>query len=523
MTMPDKDSRMLLAQIESERAALRDDARPAAIARQHARGKRSARERIDRFADPGSFREFGALVSGEGAHQVGRDQAPADGVVTGTVMIDGRPAVVLSQDFSVFGGSIGVLGSAKTQRALQIAITRGMPLVMLLDGGGHRIQGGQDARHFAHANPTFHNFARASGWVPVISVMMGAGFAGPTNYAGMSDLVVMVRGIATMGLAGPALVKAGVGEDVEQMAIGGAEAQVDRNGLADLGAANEDEALQAVRRFLSYLPGNARAAMPVTVSDDPADRRDDALLDLVPANPRKAYDMRKVIALIADRASTFEIKPTYAGNVLTILARLGGRPVGFVANQPQKLGGMLDANACDKMAHFIALCDAYGLPLVSLIDIPGFSIGSSAERTVLGRRSAKLIHEWGNATVPRISIVLRKGYGLGYFAMAGGRAFAADASLAWPTAQICAMSVEGSVDVAFRKEYEAAPDPQARRQQMIDEIRGRIGSLRAAEGFGIDEIIDPRDTRRVLIETLAQCLPRRPDDHPPKFRSIAPI
>ena len=513
MTMPDKDSRMLLAQIESERAALRDDARPAAIARQHARGKRSARERIDRFADPGSFREFGALVSGEGAHQVGRDQAPADGVVTGTVMIDGRPAVVLSQDFSVFGGSIGVLGSAKTQRALQIAITRGMPLVMLLDGGGHRIQGGQDARHFAHANPTFHNFARASGWVPVISVMMGAGFAGPTNYAGMSDLVVMVRGIATMGLAGPALVKAGVGEDVEQMAIGGAEAQVDRNGLADLGAANEDEALQAVRRFLSYLPGNARAAMPVAVSDDPSDRRDDALLDLVPANPRKAYDMRKVIALIADRASTFEIKPTYAGNVLTILARLGGRPVGFVANQPQKLGGMLDANACDKMAHFIALCDAYGLPLVSLIDIPGFSIGSSAERTVLGRRSAKLIHEWGNATVPRISIVLRKGYGLGYFAMAGGRAFAADASLAWPTAQICAMSVEGSVDVAFRKEYEAAPDPQARRQQMIDEIRGRIGSLRAAEGFGIDEI----------IETLAQCLPRRPDDHPPKFRSIAPI
>ena len=523
MTMPDKDSRMLLAQIESERAALRDDARPAAIARQHARGKRSARERIDRFADPGSFREFGALVSGEGAHQVGRDQAPADGVITGTVMIDGRPVVVLSQDFSVFGGSIGVLGSAKTQRALQIAITRGMPLVMLLDGGGHRIQGGQDARHFAHANPTFHNFARASGWVPVISVMMGAGFAGPTNYAGMSDLVVMVRGIATMGLAGPALVKAGVGEDVEQMAIGGAEAQVDRNGLADLGAANEDEALQAVRRLLSYLPGNARAAVPVAVSDDPADRRDDALLDLVPANPRKAYDMRKVIALIADRASTFEIKPTYAGNVLTILARLGGRPVGFVANQPQKLGGMLDANACDKMAHFIALCDAYGLPLVSLIDIPGFSIGSSAERTVLGRRSAKLIHEWGNATVPRISIVLRKGYGLGYFAMAGGRAFAADASLAWPTAQICAMSVEGSVDVAFRKEYEAAPDPQARRQQMIDEIRGRIGSLRAAEGFGIDEIIDPRDTRRVLIETLAQCLPRRPDDHPPKFRSIAPI
>ncbi len=523
MTTQDNDSRTLLAQIESARAALQDGARPAAIARQHERGKLTARERIDRLADPGSFREFGALVSGEGAHQVGRDKAPADGVVTGTVLLDGRPAVVLSQDFTVFGGSIGVLGSAKTQRALQIAITRGIPLVMLLDGGGHRIQGGQDSRHFAHANPTFHNFARASGWVPMVAVMMGAGFAGPTNYAGMSDLVVMVRGIATMGLAGPALVKAGVGEDVDQMAIGGAEAQVDRHGLADLGAASEDDALLAARRFLSYLPGNARAPMPLAECDDPADRRDDALLDLVPSNPRKAYDMRKVIGLIADRDSLFEIKPTFAGNVLTMLARLGGRPVGFVANQPQKLGGMLDANACDKMAHFIGMCDAYGLPLVSLIDIPGFSIGSSAERSVLGRRSAKLIHEWGNATVPRVSIVLRKGYGLGYFAMAGGRAFAADASLAWPTAQICAMSVEGSVDVAFRKEYEAAPDPQARRQEMIDEIRGRIGSMRAAEGFGVDEIIDPRDTRRILIETLAQCAPRRPNDHPPKFRSIAPI
>jgi acetyl-CoA carboxylase carboxyltransferase component len=523
MSMQDTDSRALLAEIEAVRATLQDDARPAAIARQHARGKRSARERIDRLADPGSFREIGALVSGEGAHQVGRDQAPADGVVVGTALLNGRPAVVLSQDFSVFGGSIGVLGSAKTQRALQIAITRGIPMVMLLDGGGHRIQGGQDARHFAHANPTFHNFARASGWVPIVAVMVGAGFAGPTNYAGMSDLVVMVRGIATMGLAGPALVKAGIGEEVEQMEIGGAQAQVDRNGLADLGVDTEEDAMEATRRFLSYLPANARAPMPESAGDDPVDRREEALLDLVPANPRKAYDMRKVIGLIADRASTFEIKPTYAGNVLTVLARLGGRPVGFVANQPLKLGGMLDANACDKMAHFIALCDAYGLPLVSLIDIPGFSIGSSAERTVLGRRSAKLIHEWGNSTVPRISIVLRKGYGLGYFAMAGGRAFAADASLAWPTAQICAMSVEGSVDVAFRKEYEAAPDPQGRRQEMIDEIRGRIGSLRAAEGFGIDEIIDPRDTRRILIETFSQCQPRRPDDHPPKFRSIAPI
>jgi acetyl-CoA carboxylase carboxyltransferase component len=523
MTTDERNGRALLCEIEEARQGLQDAARPEAVARQHGRGKLSARERVEKLVDPGSLREFGSLVSGEGAHQVGRDKAPADGVITGTATLNGRPAVVVVQDFTVFGGSIGVLGSAKTQRALQVAITRGIPMVMLLDGGGHRIQGGQDSRHFAHANTMFHNFARASGWVPMVAVMMGAGFAGPTNYAGMSDFVVMVRGTATMGLAGPALVKAGTGEDIDQMVLGGAETQVDRQGLADLGAKSEEEALQAARRFLSYLPSNARQPLPMTACGDPADRREETLVDLVPNNPRKGYDVRKIIGLIADRESVFEIKPTYATNVVTVLARLGGRPVGFVANQPQRLGGMLDSNACDKMAHFIALCDAYGLPLVSLIDIPGFSIGSSAEKTNLGRRSAKLIYEWGNATVPRVSIVLRKGYGLGYFAMAGGRSFAADASLAWPTAQICAMSVEGSVDVAFRKEYEAAPDPQAKRQEMIDRIRTQISSMRAAEGFGIDEIVDPRDTRKLLIEIFGACPPRRPNDHPPKFRSIAPI
>jgi hypothetical protein len=202
---------------------------------------------------------------------------------------------------------------------------------------------------------------------------------------------------------------------------------------------------------------------------------------------------------------------------------VAGRPVGFIANQPLRLGGMINSNACDKGAHFIALCDAFGLPLVSFIDVPGFSIGSGAERTSLGRRSAKLIFEWGHASVPRVSVVLRKGYGLGYFAMAGGRSFAADAALAWPSAEICAMSIEGAIDVAFRKEYLSAADPMKRRQEMIDETRSKTGALRGAEGFGVDDIIDPRDTRRRLAEIFASTLPRRPVDHPLKYRSIAPI
>lgn len=519
----------LIASVETARAGLLDDARLAAVERVHARGRLSARERLARLIDEGSFREMGALVTpeqdddGPTASARARAQTPADGVVVGTASIDGRPVVIFSQDFSVHGGSIGKLGSAKTQRALQIAITRGLPLVMVLDGGGHRIQDGQDSRHFAHANGMFHNFARASGWIPMVALMLGAGFAGPTNYAGLADFVVMVRGLSTMGLAGPALVKAATGEDTDNMSLGGADLQVDRVGLADLGVEDEDAAFDAAKRFLSYLPSNSGAERPTCSDGAEASRIDDAILDLVPTSARKVYDVRKVLAMIADRGSVFELKPTFAGNLVTAFARLGGRPVGFIANQPQRLGGMLDANACDKGAHFLALCDAYGLPLVSFIDVPGFSIGSGAERTNLGRRSAKLIFEWGHVSVPRVSVVLRKGYGLGYFAMSGGRSFAADACFAWPTAEICAMSIEGAIDVAFRKEYERAPDPKKRRQEMIDETRARIGALRAAEGFGVDDVIDPRDTRRRLIEIFAQSRARRPNDHPPKHRSIVPI
>jgi propionyl-CoA carboxylase beta chain len=271
------------------------------------------------------------------------------------------------------------------------------------------------------------------------------------------------------------------------------------------------------------LPGNAQAPQAIATCDQPPGPIGDAILDLVPVSTRKAYDVRKVLALVADRGSLFEIKPTFAGNLVTAFARLGGRPVGFIANQPLRLGGMLDSAACDKGAHFIALCDAFSLPLISFIDVPGFSIGSAAERANLGRRSAKLIFEWGHASVPRISVVLRKGYGLGYFAMCGGRSFAADACFAWPSAEICAMSIEGAIDVAYRKDYESAPDPQVRRREMIEETRRRVGALRAAEGFGVDDIIDPRDTRWRLIEVLARAQPRRPCDHPPKHRSIVPI
>ncbi len=514
------DASALLAIVNDAHRAIDDAARTEQLARHRQRAALTARERIAYLCEPGSFQELGALVRPRGGPD--RD-APADGVIAGTAKIDGRWCAVLSQDFSVFGGSIGELGSAKTSRLAHMASVRGLPLVMLLDGGGHRIQGGQNSRHFAKAGPFFHELARMSGWVPMVAAMLGAGFAGPTNYAGMADFVVMVRGQSTMGLAGPALVKAGTGEDVTVQELGGAEVQVDRHGLADLGVGSEIEALDAVRRFLSFLPGNAREPAPLVAATDPADRLGEALLDIVPANTRRAYDVRKVIDIVADAGSVFEIKPTFAGNIVTSFARLDGRPVGFIANQPKRLGGMLTSDACDKAAHFIAVCDAFGLPLVYLVDVPGFSIGPAAERTVLGRHSAKMIHELGHATVPRISVVLRKGYGLGYFAMCGGRSFDSDASLAWPTAEICAMSVEGSVDVAYRKDYESHPEPQRRRQELIDAMRADINVLEAAGGFGVDAVIDPRRTRAELITLLAQAPARRANPLPPKYRSIAPI
>ena len=365
--------------------------------------------------------------------------------------------------------------------------------------------------------------ARLSGWAPFVTAIMGAGFAGPTNYSSLADFVVMVRGQSTMGLAGPALVKAGTGESIDKESLGGTSSQVDRNGLADLAVDNEEEVFDAIRKFLSYFPSNCRATLPVVESGNESGGKAEELLDIVPSNLRKSYDVRKVIEIIADDDSVFELKSTYAANIVTSLGRMNGHSVGFIANQPMKMAGMIDAKACEKSAHFIALCDAFGIPLVFLVDVPGFAIGSAAENSSLGRKSGRVFYELSHATVPRISIVMRKGYGAGYFAMAGGRSFDADACIAWPTAEICAMSVEGAVDIAYRNDYNSSENPTARRQELIDIFKRQLGALRSAEHFGIDTVIDPRDTRQFIIDTLAVSPSRRQSKQPPKYRSISPI
>ncbi len=521
---PGPSSRDLGEVVADARAALMDEARPDAVAKRRSQNMGTARERIGELVDEGSFCEVGALVQPDRSNELNHDLvAPADGAIVGSGRLGAREVCLVAQDFTIHGGSIGAVADRKMGRMLHRAADRGLPMVMLLEGGGHRIQDGMNASHFAAASPVFHDLSRLSGWVPNVVAVMGQGFAGPTAYAALADFVVMVRGQSTMGIAGPALVKAGIGEDISKEELGGAERQADQNGIADLAVDSEADCFHAIRKFLSYLPQNAGEPPPRQPCDDPTDRRDDRLFDLVPANRRKVYDMRKVVEVLADAESVFELKPGFARNILTCFARLGGRPVGFLANQPFHKAGVLDAAACEKAAHFVALCDAFGLPLVSLIDIPGMSIGSAAEDTGLGRRSGRLFFEMGVATIPRVSVVLRKGYGGGYYAMAGGRGFEADAAYAWPTAEICAMSIEGAVDVAYAREYGADADPGEARRRIVERIRSQTDALSAAGGFGIDDVIDPRWTRQFLIETFDSCPARRPDRSPPRVRPISPI
>ncbi len=444
----------------------------------HESGRKSARERIQLLLDPGSFVELDRFVT----HQCPDFDMPdkkvyGDGVVTGHGTVDGRPVVVFAQQAPVFGGSLGWAHAQKICKVMDLATTIGAPVIGLNDSGGARIQEG--VASLAGYAEIFKRNVLTSGVVPQLSLILGPCAGGAVYSPALTDLVLMVEQSSYMFITGPDVIKTVTHEEVTKEALGGAATHNEKSGVAHFACPSEAAAMAMTRELLSYLPSNAQQAPPVVTCGDPLDRRDEALLDLVPANLRKPYDVRKVVGVLADAGRVLEIKPAHARNIVTAIARMDGRPVGFIANNPLFAAGMMDGNACDKAAHFIAVCDAFGLPLIYLIDVPGFAIGSGAERSRMPRRSAKMIHELGNATVPRVSIVLRKGYGLGYVAMCGGRGFGADACYAWPTAQICAMSVEGAVDIAYRKDIEAAPDPEARRAELIEGFKDRLGALRS--------------------------------------------
>jgi acetyl-CoA carboxylase carboxyltransferase component len=485
------------------------------VARQHERGKLTVRERLDLLFDPGTFVEIGLLAhqhSLRGQPVSDPSQTPADGVVTGHGLVDGRQVWVIAYDFTVMAGSMGQVGEQfKAARVRELAMRYRKPIVWLLDSAGARIQEAAGST-FAGSGYLFYDQVQMSGVIPQVAAMMGPCAAGTAYIPGLADFVPMVKGTSSMSLGGARLVKAATGEEVTDHDMGGSQVHCYESGVGDNEVAGDRECIATVRRFLSYLPASNREQPPAVECDDPVDRRVDELARIVPANPRAAYDVRRVIKALADRApgdsadestSWFEIKPSWARNIVVGFARFGGRPVGIVANQPLQKGGILDVDAADKAARFIRMCDAFNLPLVYLVDVPGFLVGSAVEKQGIIRHGAKMLYATSEATVPKITVVMRKAYGAGYFVMCG-KGYHPDLLVAWPFAEISVMGPEGAVNIIFNKVIEQAEDPEATRRQLVGQIRESISPYVAAGWAMIDDVIDPADTRSVINEGLVQ-------------------
>lgn len=493
------------------------------VERQHSQNKLTVRERLDLLFDPDTFTEYGLLAHHQSSSpQMQGKATPADGCVTGIGQVDGRRVAVVAYDFTVMAGSIGMVGEIKATRIREIALRERIPIVWLIDSAGARIQEATGSM-FARTGDLFREQVIMSGVVPQVAAMMGPGAAGTAYIPGLADFVPMVKGTSNMALAGPHLVKAAVGEDVSAEDMGGSAVHCKISGVADLEVKDDQGCIDAVRKYLSYFPSSNLEQPPVIESADPIDRPCDELIDIVPSNPRKAYDMRKFISHIVDDRDFFPMKPDWAKNLITGFGRFGGMPAGIIANQPMHLGGALDVNSADKAARFVWLCDAFHIPLVFLMDCPGFLVGSAVEKQGIIRHGAKMLFAVSEATVPKVTVVVRKGYGAGYYVM-NGRAFEPDLIVGWPTAEISVMGPEGAVNIIFRKQIEAAPPDQQdeMRNSMINVIREQISPYVAAGWSFVDDLIDPADTRQVIAEGLLAAKNKRVE-RPWRKHGVLPV
>ncbi|MFC4029849.1 acyl-CoA carboxylase subunit beta [Streptomyces polygonati] len=474
---------------------------PAATERQHAKGKLTAYERIELLLDKDSFQEMDGLrrhrASGFGMEL---RRPHSDGVVTGWGTVHGRTVFVYAHDFRIFGGALGEAHASKIHKLMDLAEVSGAPLVSLNDGAGARIQEGVTA--LAGYGGIFRRNTRNSGVIPQISVMLGPCAGGAAYSPALTDFVFMVRETSQMFITGPDVVRAVTGEEVSMDGLGGADVHAEISGVAGFAYDDEESCLEEVRYLLALLPQNNRELSPVETTDDPADRVNDALLDLVPADPNRGYDMRAVIEEIVDDGETFEVHARWATNIVCTLARLDGHVVGIIANQPSSMAGVLDIHASEKAARFVTTCDAFNIPLITLVDVPGFLPGVSQEHGGIIRHGAKLLYAYCDATVPRVSVILRKAYGGAYIVM-DSQSIGADVTLAWPTNEIAVMGAEGAANVIFRREIAAADDPDSVRAQKIEDYKSELmHPYYAAERGLVSDVIDPRDTRRALIRSL---------------------
>jgi acetyl-CoA carboxylase carboxyltransferase component len=491
------------------------------IAKQHERGKLTARERIALLVDEGSFVEMGLHGRPHFAQRAmdGVD-APADGVITGWGDVDGRPCCIAAYDFTVMAGSMGMTGELKVGRLREMSLQKRMPFIWLLDSAGARIQEATGSL-FAGSGQLFREEVEMSGVVPMVAAMMGPCAAGTAYIPALADFVPMVSGQGAMALAGPHLTKAVTGEEISMEDLGGAKVHCRKSGVGDLEVADDTECIAAIKTYLSFFPANCEEKPPLLEAEDPEDRRSEKLMEIVPESSRQPYDMYDVIREIVDDGEWFDIKPRFARTLITCFARFGGQPAGIVANNPKHLAGILDNDSADKAARFINLCDAFNIPLVFLQDVPGFMVGAKVEHAGIIRHGAKMLYAVSRATVPKVTVIVRKAYGAGYYVMCG-KAYEPDQIVAWPGAEISVMGAEGAVNIIGRSAIEAAEDPEATREAMLNAVRQNIDPYISAGNAMIDDIIDPRETRPTIAKALRMARSKHVEK-PKKRHGVMPV
>src|SRR5476651_410764 len=488
----------MLKELEKRRAAARLGGGQRRIDAQHAKGKLTARERIDALVDPGSFEEYDMFVEHRSVDFGMQDQKiPGDGVVTGQGRINGRLVYVFSQDFTVFGGSLSEAHAEKICKIMDQAIRVGAPVIGLNDSGGARIQEG--VASLAGYADVFQRNVLASGVVPQISMVMGPCAGGAVYSPAMTDFIFMVKDSSYMFVTGPDVVKTVTHETVTQEELGGALTHTQKSGVADLAFENDIEALLQLRRFVDFLPANNREKAPVRTTHDPADRDDFSLDTLVPDNPNKPYDIKELISKVVDEGDFFELSPEWAGNIVVGFGRMAGKTVGFVANQPMVLAGCLDIDSSRKGARFVRFCDAFNIPIVTFVEVPGFLPGTAQEFGAIIKHGAKLLYAYAEATVPKVTVITRKAYGGAYDVMSS-KHLRGDVNYAWPTAEIAVMGPKGAVEIIFGGKYQNEEE----QQKLIDDYRAKFANpfIAANRGF-IDDVIMPHGTRRRVCKALA--------------------
>ncbi len=510
----------LVRQLEEKQAKLHLGGGEKAIARRREQGKLLARERLELLFDPGTFTEIDLFVKHRGT-ELGMEKRenPAEGVITGFGKINGRTAYAYSQDFTVMGGSLGEMHAEKIIKVQEMALKAGCPIIGIQDSGGARIQEHVDSLN--GYGQIFLNNVAASGVIPQISVIMGPCAGGAVYSPGLTDFIFMVQGKSHMYITGPNVIKAVTGEQIDHESLGGAAAHTQKSGVAHFAAADEHDCIAQVRRLLSFLPPNNVDDAPALQPTDPPDRADERLLQVVPTNPNKPYDVRDVITAVVDHGDFFEVQPHWAMNMVVGFARLSGRTVGVIANQAKVLAGCIDINASDKAARFIRFCDAFNIPVVTFVDTPGYLPGVNQEHGGIIRHGAKLLYAYCEATVPKLVVVLRKAYGGAYLAMCA-QSLGADFTVAWPTAEIAVMGADGAANILFKPGPDVE-DPAAARKEWVENYKAKFNTpyLAAARGY-VEAVVDPRQTRRYLTAALASLETKR-ETRPAKKHGNFPV